>query len=66
MTRTQKPTEGTGIKTSHFFRRKPMSKVVYRGHAYDTEERRQQQQQQQQPQAYNESYRGIKFVKEDK
>jgi hypothetical protein len=44
-----------------------MSKVVYRGHAYDTEERRQQQaQQQQQPQAYNEAYRGIKFVKEGK
>jgi hypothetical protein len=43
-----------------------MSKVVYRGHAYDTEERRQQQQQQQQPQAYNEAYRGIRFVKEAK
>ena len=42
-----------------------MSKVVYRGQAYDTEERRQQQAQQQ-PQQHNETYRGIKFVKEDK
>jgi hypothetical protein len=41
-----------------------MSRVVYRGVAYDTEVRRQQQaQQQQQPQAYNETYRGVKFVK---
>jgi len=44
-----------------------MAQVVYRGHAYDTTERRQQQQQQQQqPQAYNEAYRGIRFVKEAK
>jgi len=44
-----------------------MSKVVYRGQAYDTVERRQQQSQaQQQPQQHNEAYRGIKFVKEDK
>jgi hypothetical protein len=43
-----------------------MSQVVYRGVPYDTEVRRQaqQQQQQQQPQQYNETYRGIKFVKE--
>jgi hypothetical protein len=41
-----------------------MSKVVYRGQAYDTEVRKQaQQQQQQEPQAYNEAYRGIRFVK---
>jgi hypothetical protein len=41
-----------------------MSQVVYRGVAYDTEVRRQQQQQaQQQPQQYNETYRGVKFVK---
>jgi hypothetical protein len=40
-----------------------MSQVVYRGVPYDTELRRQQQQQQQQPQQYNETYRGIKFVK---
>ncbi len=41
-----------------------MSQVVYRGVAYDTEVRRQQQQQQ--PQQYNETYRGVKFVKEAK
>ena len=40
-----------------------MSKVVYRGVEYDTEVRRQQQQAQQ-PQQYNETYRGVKFVKE--
>ena len=41
-----------------------MSKVVYRGVEYDTEVRRQAQQQvQQQPQQYNETYRGVKFVK---
>ena len=44
-----------------------MSRVVYRGVEYDTEVRRQQQQQQQQePQQYNESYRGVKFVREGK
>jgi len=44
-----------------------MSQVVYRGVSYDTEIRRQQQQQeQQQPQQYNETYRGVKFVKEVK
>jgi hypothetical protein len=42
-----------------------MSKVVYRGQAYDTEVRKQQQAQQQ-PQQYNETYRGIKYVKEGK
>ena len=41
-----------------------MSKVVYRGVEYDTELRRQaQQQEQQEPQQYNETYRGVKFVK---
>jgi hypothetical protein len=40
-----------------------MSKIVYRGVPYDTEVRRQAQQQQQ-PQQYNETYRGVKFVKE--
>ena len=42
-----------------------MSKVVYRGQAYDTEVRKQQQAQQQ-PQQHNEAYRGVKFVKEGK
>jgi len=42
-----------------------MSKVVYRGVEYDTEKRiAYQQQMQQQPQQYNETYRGVKFVKE--
>jgi hypothetical protein len=43
-----------------------MARVTYRGVEYDTEVRRQaqQQQQQQQPQQYNETYRGVKFVKE--
>ena len=42
-----------------------MSKVVYRGVEYDTEKRIQyQQQMQQQAQQYNETYRGVKFVKE--
>jgi hypothetical protein len=43
-----------------------MSNVVYRGVPYDTEVRRQQQQSQQQPQQHNETYRGVKFVKEAK
>jgi hypothetical protein len=43
-----------------------MSQVVYRGVPYDTEVRRQQQQAQQQPQQHNETYRGVKFVKEAK
>ena len=43
-----------------------MSKVVYRGVEYDTEVRRQAQQQAQQPQQYNETYRGVKFVREKK
>ncbi len=40
-----------------------MSQVVYRGVPYDTEVRRQEQAQQQ-PQQRNETYRGVKFVKE--
>ena len=43
-----------------------MSKVVYRGQSYDTVERREQRQQEQHPQQYNETYRGIKYVKEAK
>jgi hypothetical protein len=44
-----------------------MAKVVYRGVEYDTVARHQQQQQlQQQPQQHNETYRGVKFVKEEK
>ena len=40
-----------------------MSQANYRGVPYDTEVRRQEQAQQQ-PQQYNETYRGVKFVKE--
>ena len=43
-----------------------MAKIIYRGVAYDTEVRSQQQQAQQQPQQHNETYRGVKFVKETK
>jgi hypothetical protein len=43
-----------------------MAQVTYRGVPYDTDVRRQQQQAQQQPQQYNETYRGVKFVKEAK
>ena len=42
-----------------------MSKVVYRGVEYDTQKRLEyQQQMMQQPQQYNETYRGVKYVKE--
>ena len=42
-----------------------MSKVVYRGVEYDTQKRLEyQQQMMQQPQQYDETYRGVKFVKE--
>jgi hypothetical protein len=42
-----------------------MAKVVYRGVEYDTV-LRPQQQLQHQPQRHNETYRGVKFVKEEK
>ena len=38
--RTQKPTEGTGIKPPYYFGVKPMAQVTYRGVEYDTEEYR--------------------------
>ena len=42
-----------------------MGKVIYRGVEYDTQKRLEyQQQMMQQPQQYNETYRGVKFVKE--
>jgi hypothetical protein len=56
---------GMRIKNLISLEKNPMSKVVYRGVEYDTEIRRQQQQTQQ-PQQYNETYRGVKFVKEVK
>lgn len=44
-----------------------MSKAVYRGVKYDTQKRLEyQQQMMQQLQQYNETYSGVKFVKEVK
>jgi hypothetical protein len=40
-----------------------MSKVVYRGQPYDTEQRRESLKQLQQEQWFSEIYRGIKFEK---
>jgi hypothetical protein len=61
----RKPPEGTGPKNLISLEEIPMSKVVYRGVEYDTEKRiAYQQQMMQQPQQYNETYRGVKFVKE--
>ena len=60
----RKPPEGTGPKNL-ILEEILMSKVVYRGVEYDTEKRiAYQQQMMQQPQQYNETYRGVKFVKE--
>jgi predicted adenine nucleotide alpha hydrolase (AANH) superfamily ATPase len=53
------------LKLSFLKEENQMARVTYRGCQYDTEHRRQAQaQQQQQPQQYNETYRGVKFVKE--
>ncbi len=35
---TQKPTEGTGLKTPTTYRRNQMAQVTYRGVKYDSEE----------------------------
>jgi hypothetical protein len=60
----RKPPEGTGPKNL-ILEEILMSKVVYRGVEYDTQKRLEyQQQMMQQPQQYNETYRGVKFVKE--
>jgi hypothetical protein len=59
------PPEGTGPKNLISLEEILMSKVVYRGVEYDTQKRLEyQQQMMQQPQQYNETYRGVKFVKE--
>ena len=61
----RKPPKGTGIKTLISLGEKQMAKIVYRGVEYDTQKRLEyQQQMMQQPQQYNETYRGVKFVKE--
>jgi hypothetical protein len=60
----RKPPEGTGPKNL-ILEEILMAKVVYRGIEYDTQKRLEyQQQMMQQPQQYNETYRGVKFVKE--
>ena len=41
--RTQKPTEGTGVKTPTTYRRNQMAKVTYRGVVYDTDNKTAQQ-----------------------
>ena len=57
--------EGTGF--NHLILEETlMSKVVYRGQAYDTVQRRQAQAQQTQTHHVTEAYRGIKFQKEVK
>ena len=40
---TQKPTEGTGVKTPTTYRRNQMAKVTYRGVVYDTNRNKEQQ-----------------------
>ena len=61
VTGTQKPTEGTGIKPPYYFGVKPMAKVTYRGHEYDTEEYRKVLiAEQQQIRNHDLMYRGIK------
>jgi hypothetical protein len=40
-----------------------MAHAVYRGVSYDTELRRQSQSQEKQSKSYNETYRGVKFIR---
>ena len=56
---TQKPTEGTGVKTPTTYRRKPMAKVTYRGVVYDTDRSRAQQ-----TNKVDLTYRGVRTEKE--
>ena len=60
----RKPPEGTGPKNL-ILEEILMAKVVDRGIEYDTQKRLEyQQQMMQQPQQYNETYRGVRYVKE--
>tara|TARA_Y100000361_G_scaffold104268_1_gene94019 strand:+ start:143 stop:352 length:210 start_codon:yes stop_codon:yes gene_type:complete len=60
---TQKPTEGTGQKSLLLWR-KPMAKVTYRGHEYDTEEYRKALiAEHNQHRNYELMYRGLKVTK---
>ena len=54
--RTQKPTEGTGVKNPTTLGENQMAKVTYRGIQYDTETQKQKTQEPQQKQLV---YRGI-------
>ena len=56
---TQKPTEGTGVKTPTTYRRNQMAKVTYRGVVYDTDRNRGQQ-----TNKVDLTYRGVSQKKE--
>ena len=56
---TQKPTEGTGVKTPTTYRRNQMAKVTYRGVVYDTDRNRGQQ-----TNKVDLTYRGVRTEKE--
>ena len=55
---TQKPTEGTGVKTPTTYRRKPMAQVTYRGVKYNTDDNKQTSTSKQ-----DLVYRGVKVAK---
>ena len=57
--RTQKPTEGTGVKTPTTYRRNQMAKVTYRGVVYDTDRNKGQQ-----TNKVDLTYRGVRLEKE--
>ena len=60
---TQKPTEGTGQKSLLLWS-KPMAKVTYRGHEYDTDEYRKALiEEHNQHRNYELMYRGLKVTK---
>ena len=56
---TQKPTEGTGVKTPTTYRRNQMAKVTYRGVVYDTDRNKGQQ-----TNKVDLTYRGVRLEKE--
>ena len=56
---TQKPTEGTGVKTPTTYRRNQMAQVTYRGIKYDTDRNRTQQ-----TNKVDLTYRGVRQEKE--
>ena len=56
---TQKPTEGTDLKTSNYFRRNQMAQVTYRGVKYDTDRNKAQQ-----TSKVDLTYRGVRVEKE--